>query len=66
MMVWQIVHALMAVLIALASSGCAHLSQTGDRAYCMTDYRAQQTYCIYDSYKACKADLRDGVMCHKR
>lgn len=47
-------------------SGCIHLQVRGTKPVCLIDYHTGIKHCKYDTWKACKADLRDGSMCSPR
>lgn len=65
-MLYAVLYALLAFLIAAGSSGCVTLQRVGDKPICLLDYKTGIKHCEYDTWQACHADLRNNSMCYKQ
>ena len=50
----------------LTLGGCAHMAREGDAPYCMWDYESRLVRCDFQSMAACRAALKDGMLCGRR
>lgn len=56
--------------LSLLLVGCASLRSnivtTGEKDYCLADFREQTRSCEYDSYRECMAAIEERGYCHPR